>query len=127
MGTTSRQKSRTRKEFHQTNSVSSSQGSSSRTGVPSRTTTFRRSQRCTWCFVCGGASSNVNAHEKHFVMASSQSHRDVCRQSQFLWNVALATTLCLMLCMMVSLQPRYWKCCCLADMRSVDTTASFQD
>merc|ERR1712151_1254115 len=43
-----------------------------------------------------------------------------------LWNFALATTLCLMLCMMVSLQPGCLKYCRLADMRTMDTRRPFR-
>merc|ERR1712232_462201 len=38
-----------------TSSASSSRASSSRTAAPSRTTTSRRSRRCTWCSACAAA------------------------------------------------------------------------
>merc|ERR1712094_159011 len=53
--TTSRPRSRTRRASRPTSSASSSRASSSRTAALSRTTTSRRSRRCTWCSACAAA------------------------------------------------------------------------
>merc|ERR1712146_629015 len=47
-----RQRSRIRRASHPTSSASSSQASSLRMGALSRTTTSRKSRRCTLCSVC---------------------------------------------------------------------------
>merc|ERR1711879_136738 len=50
--TTSKQKSKIKKAFLQISSVSSSLANSWKMGVPSQTTTFRKSRHCTWCCGC---------------------------------------------------------------------------
>ena len=66
-------------------------GSSSKTGGPCRTTTFRRSARCTWCYAYGEevgiAKFNFPCCETQLMFKSTRTFRrfqsDICRLSGF--------------------------------------------